>query len=336
MLVMKGRYFLSFFTFQTILNTEIMAYAFIFPGQGSQYVGMGHDLAEAFSAAHHLFEEVDDALGQHLSRLMFNGPDEELLLTENAQPALMAVSMAVVRILQKEGGLDLIKSCAFVAGHSLGEYSALTAAGALELADTARLLKIRGQAMQNAVPVGKGAMAALIGLDFEDVVGIASDASNGEVCTPANDNAPGQVVISGDKDAVGRALEIAEGKGCRRSVVLPVSAPFHCPLMKPAADVMEKALADISLFPPVVSLVANVTATSVDDPGVIRGLLVEQVTGMVRWRESVLYMREQGVMELVELGAGRVLSSLTRRIDRDLSARSVQSPDDIEAVLKDF
>ncbi len=336
MLVMKGRYFLSFFTFQTILNTEIMAYAFIFPGQGSQYVGMGHDLAEAFSAAHHLFEEVDDALGQHLSRLMFNGPDEELLLTENAQPALMAVSMAVVRILQKEGGLDLIKSCAFVAGHSLGEYSALTAAGALELADTARLLKIRGQAMQNAVPVGKGAMAALIGLDFEDVVGIASDASNGEVCTPANDNAPGQVVISGDKDAVGRALELAEGKGCLRSVVLPVSAPFHCPLMKPAADVMEKALADISMFPPVVSLVANVTATSVDDPGVIRGLLVEQVTGMVRWRESVLYMREQGVMELVELGAGRVLSSLTRRIDRDLSARSVQSPDDIEAVLKDF
>ena len=336
MLVMKGRYFLSFFTFQTILNTEIMAYAFIFPGQGSQYVGMGHDLAEAFSAAHHLFEEVDDALGQHLSRLMFNGPDEELLLTENAQPALMAVSMAVVRILQKEGGLDLIKSCAFVAGHSLGEYSALTAAGALELADTARLLKIRGQAMQNAVPVGKGAMAALIGLDLKDVVSIASDASNGEVCTPANDNAPGQVVISGDKDAVGRALEIAEGKGCRRSVVLPVSAPFHCPLMKPAADVMEKALADISMFPPVVSLVANVTATSVDDPGVIRGLLVEQVTGMVRWRESVLYMREQGVMELVELGAGRVLSSLTRRIDRDLSARSVQSPDDIEAVLKDF
>ena len=336
MLVMKGRYFLSFFTFQTILNTEIMAYAFIFPGQGSQYVGMGHDLAEAFSAAHHLFEEVDDALGQHLSRLMFNGPDEELLLTENAQPALMAVSMAVVRILQKEGGLDLIKSCAFVAGHSLGEYSALTAAGALELADTARLLKIRGQAMQNAVPVGKGAMAALIGLDFDDVVGIASDASNGEVCTPANDNAPGQVVISGDKDAVGRALELAEGKGCLRSVVLPVSAPFHCPLMKPAADVMEKALADISMFPPVVSLVANVTATSVDDPGVIRGLLVEQVTGMVRWRESVLYMREQGVMELVELGAGRVLSSLTRRIDRDLSARSVQSPDDIEAVLKDF
>ena len=336
MLVMKGRYFLSFFTFQTILNTEIMAYAFIFPGQGSQYVGMGHDLAEAFSAAHHLFEEVDDALGQHLSRLMFNGPDEELLLTENAQPALMAVSMAVVRILQKEGGLDLIKSCAFVAGHSLGEYSALTAAGALELADTARLLKIRGQAMQNAVPVGKGAMAALIGLDLKDVVSIASDASNGEVCTPANDNAPGQVVISGDKDAVGRALELAEGKGCWRSVVLPVSAPFHCPLMKPAADVMEKALADISLFPPVVSLVANVTATSVDDPGVIRGLLVEQVTGMVRWRESVLYMREQGVMELVELGAGRVLSSLTRRIDRDLSARSVQSPDDIEAVLKDF
>jgi len=311
-----------------------MTRAFIFPGQGSQQVGMGRDLAEAFPVARHLFEEVDDALGQHLGRLMFQGPDEELVLTENAQPALMAVSMAVVLVLREEGGLDLGKSCSFVAGHSLGEYSALAAAGALELADAARLLKVRGQAMQDAVPVGKGAMAALIGLNFDDVESIASDAADGEVCMPANDNAPGQIVISGNKAAVDRALELAAERGCRRNVVLPVSAPFHCSLMKPAAGVMETALADVPLSPPVVPLVANVTAESVNDPSLIRRLLVEQVTGMVRWRESVLYMKEQKVTELVELGAGKVLSGLTRRIDRDLSARSVQSPDDIEAVLK--
>ena len=311
-----------------------MTRAFIFPGQGSQQVGMGRDLAEAFPVARHLFEEVDDALGQHLGRLMFQGPDEELVLTENAQPALMAVSMAVVLVLREEGGLDLGKSCSFVAGHSLGEYSALAAAGALELADAARLLKVRGQAMQDAVPVGKGAMAALIGLNFDDVESIASDAADGEVCMPANDNAPGQIVISGNKAAVDRALELAAERGCRRNVVLPVSAPFHCSLMKPAAEVMETALADVPLSPPVVPLVANVTAESVNDPSLIRRLLVEQVTGMVRWRESVLYMKEQKVTELVELGAGKVLSGLTRRIDRDLSARSVQSPDDIEAVLK--
>ena len=311
-----------------------MTRAFIFPGQGSQQVGMGRDLAEAFPVARHLFEEVDDALGQHLGRLMFQGPDEELVLTENAQPALMAVSMAVVLVLREEGGLDLGKSCSFVAGHSLGEYSALAAAGALELADAARLLKVRGRAMQDAVPVGKGAMAALIGLNFDDVESIASDAADGEVCMPANDNAPGQIVISGDKAAVNRALELAAERGCRRNVVLPVSAPFHCSLMKPAAEVMETALADVPLSPPVVPLVANVTAESVNDPSLIRRLLVEQVTGMVRWRESVLYMKEQKVTELVELGAGKVLSGLARRIDRDLSARSVQSPDDIEAVLK--
>ncbi len=311
-----------------------MTRAFIFPGQGSQQVGMGRDLAEAFPVARHLFEEVDDALGQHLGRLMFQGPDEELVLTENAQPALMAVSMAVVLVLREEGGLDLGKSCSFVAGHSLGEYSALAAAGALELADAARLLKVRGQAMQDAVPVGKGAMAALIGLNFDDVESIASDAADGEVCMPANDNAPGQIVISGNKAAVDRALELAAERGCRRNVVLPVSAPFHCSLMKPAAEVMETALADVPLSPPVVPLVANVTAESVNDPSLIRRLLVEQVTGMVRWRESVLYMKEQKVTELVELGAGKVLSGLARRIDRDLSARSVQSPDDIEAVLK--
>ena len=311
-----------------------MTRAFIFPGQGSQQVGMGRDLAEAFPVARHLFEEVDDALGQHLGRLMFQGPDEELVLTENAQPALMAVSMAVVLVLREEGGLDLGKSCSFVAGHSLGEYSALAAAGALELADAARLLKVRGQAMQDAVPVGKGAMAALIGLNFDDVESIASDAADGEVCMPANDNAPGQIVISGDKAAVNRALELAAERGCRRNVVLPVSAPFHCSLMKPAAEVMETALADVPLSPPVVPLVANVTAESVNDPSLIRQLLVEQVTSMVRWRESVLYMKEQKVTELVELGAGKVLSGLARRIDRDLSARSVQSPDDIEAVLK--
>ena len=311
-----------------------MTRAFIFPGQGSQQVGMGRDLAEAFPVARHLFEEVDDALGQHLGRLMFQGPDEELVLTENAQPALMAVSMAVVLVLREEGGLDLGKSCSFVAGHSLGEYSALAAAGALELADAARLLKVRGQAMQDAVPVGKGAMAALIGLNFDDVESIASDAADGEVCMPANDNAPGQIVISGNKAAVNRALELAAERGCRRNVVLPVSAPFHCSLMKPAAEVMETALADVPLSPPVVPLVANVTAESVNDPSLIRQLLVEQVTSMVRWRESVLYMKEQKVTELVELGAGKVLSGLARRIDRDLSARSVQSPDDIEAVLK--
>ena len=311
-----------------------MTRAFIFPGQGSQQVGMGRDLAEAFPVARHLFEEVDDALGQHLGRLMFQGPDEELVLTENAQPALMAVSMAVVLVLREEGGLDLGKSCSFVAGHSLGEYSALAAAGTLELADAARLLKVRGRAMQDAVPVGKGAMAALIGLNFDDVESIASDAEDGEVCMPANDNAPGQIVISGDKAAVNRALELAAERGCRRNVVLPVSAPFHCSLMKPAAEVMETALADVPLSPPVVPLVANVTAESVNDPSLIRRLLVEQVTGMVRWRESMLYMKEQKVTELVELGAGKVLSGLARRIDRDLSARSVQSPDDIEAVLK--
>ena len=311
-----------------------MTRAFIFPGQGSQQVGMGRDLAEAFPVARHLFEEVDDALGQHLGRLMFQGPDEELVLTENAQPALMAVSMAVVLVLREEGGLDLGKSCSFVAGHSLGEYSALAAAGTLELADAARLLKVRGRAMQDAVPVGKGAMAALIGLNFDDVESIASDAEDGEVCMPANDNAPGQIVISGNKAAVNRALELAAERGCRRNVVLPVSAPFHCSLMKPAAEVMETALADVLLSPPLVPLVANVTAESVNDPSLIRQLLVEQVTGMVRWRESVLYMKGQKVTELVELGAGKVLSGLARRIDRDLSARSVQSPDDIEAVLK--
>ena len=311
-----------------------MTRAFIFPGQGSQQVGMGRDLAEAFPVARHLFEEVDDALGQHLGRLMFQGPDEELVLTENAQPALMAVSMAVVLVLREEGGLDLGKSCSFVAGHSLGEYSALAAAGALELADAARLLKVRGRAMQDAVPVGKGAMAALIGLNFDDVESIASDAADGEVCMPANDNAPGQIVISGNRAAVNRALELAAERGCRRNVVLPVSAPFHCSLMKPAAEVMETALADVPLSPPVVPLVANVTAESVNDPSLIRQLLVEQVTSMVRWRESVLYMKGQKVTELVELGAGKVLSGLARRIDRDLSARSVQSPDDIEAVLK--
>ena len=333
---MKCWRFLPFFTFQITVNTEIMTRAFIFPGQGSQYVGMGRDLAEAFPVARHLFEEVDDALGQHLGQLMFEGPDEELVLTENAQPALMAASMAVVRVLQDEGGLDLGQSCSVVAGHSLGEYSALAAAGAFELADAARLLKIRGQAMQEAVPVGKGAMAAIIGLDFDDVESIASDAAKGDVCMPANDNAPGQIVISGDKAAVERALELAVERGCRRSVVLPVSAPFHCWLMKPAADVMETVLTEITLSSPVVPLVANVTAKSVNDPSLIRGLLVEQVTSMVRWRESVLYLKEQKITELVELGAGKVLSGLVRRIDRNLSARSVQSPDDIEAVLKDI
>ena len=311
-----------------------MGRAFVFPGQGSQAVGMGKELAEAFGPARLVFEEVNDSLGQNLSRLMFEGPESDLTLTENAQPALMAVSLAVARTLESEGNLALADHADFVAGHSLGEYSALAAAGALQLADAARLLKRRGQAMQEAVPVGEGAMAALLGLDLEAAREVAGEAAEGDVCTPANDNAPGQVVVSGEREAVERAVALAAEKGAKRAIMLPVSAPFHCALMAPAADVMAEALAEVTLQPPVIPLVANVSAAPVQQPEAIRRLLVEQVTAMVRWRESVLAMKEAGTESLAELGAGKVLTGLARRIDRDLEARAVGTPDDIEALLK--
>lgn len=295
---------------------------------------MGMALAEAFPVAKHTLEEIDDALGQNLARLMANGPEDELTLTENAQPALMAVSMAVLRVLESEGGLDLAGACRFVAGHSLGEYSALAAARAMSVADTARLLKTRGRAMQEAVPVGEGAMAALIGAELDQAAEIAEAAADGDICAPANDNAPGQVVISGHKVAVERAVEIAQEKGIRRCVMLPVSAPFHCDLMAPAADAMEEALAAVDIRRPVVPVVANVTAAPADSPDDIRDLLVRQVTGMVRWRECVLAMKDADVDTLAELGAGKVLTGLARRIDRDLTAISVETPEDVETFLK--
>jgi [acyl-carrier-protein] S-malonyltransferase len=311
-----------------------MVRALVFPGQGSQAVGMWRDLASAFAVARHTLQEVDDALSQRLAKLMFEGPESELTLTENAQPALMAVSIAVMRVLEKEGGLDLPRHVALVAGHSLGEYSALAAAGTFVLADTARLLKRRGLAMQRAVPVGEGAMAALLGLELEPVQQIAAAAAEGEVCAAANDNAPGQVVVSGHKAAVERAIKLGAERGARRSILLPVSAPFHCELMAPAAREMEEALATVAMVPPMVPLVANVTAASVEDPETIRRLLVEQVTGLVRWRESVLAMKSEGVDTLVEVGAGRVLSGLVKRIDRDLAVAPVGTPAEIETFLK--
>jgi len=311
-----------------------MSMAFVFPGQGSQEVGMGKALADAFLPAREVFEEVNDALGQNLSKLMFEGPDDELRLTENAQPALMAVSMAVMRILAAEGGFALDGKVDYVAGHSLGEYSALAAAGAFSLGDAARLLKTRGRAMQQAVPVGEGAMAALLGLELDVAREVAEAAAQGEVCQAANDNAPGQVVVSGHTAAVERAVEIAKEKGAKRAVLLPVSAPFHCALMAPAADVMAEALGKTEINAPVVPLVANVTAESVVDPDTIRRQLVEQVTGAVRWRESVLYMKDKGVDKLVEAGAGKVLSGLARRIDRELAGVALNGPGDIEEFLK--
>jgi [acyl-carrier-protein] S-malonyltransferase len=295
---------------------------------------MGRDLAQAFAAARETFEEVDEALRQNLSRLMFEGPEGDLTLTENAQPALMAVSLAVMRVLAREGGLDLTRHAAFVAGHSLGEYSALAAARSLSPGDAARLLKRRGLAMQRAVPVGEGAMAALLGLEIDAAREVAKEAAQGEVCEAANDNGPGQVVVSGHKAAVERALELAAARGARRSILLPVSAPFHCALMRPAADEMATALAETRLEEPLVPLVANVTASAVAAPDEIRRLLVAQVTGLVRWRECVLYMRDQGVHALVEVGAGRVLSGLVKRIDRDVAAQSVGTPAEIEAFVK--
>ena len=311
-----------------------MARAIIFPGQGSQTVGMGKVLAETLPTARAVFEEVDEALNQNLSRLMFEGPVEELTLTENAQPALMAMSLAVVRVLRRDGGLEFGKHCQFVAGHSLGEYSALCATDALDLDATARLLKQRGQAMQRAVPVGQGAMAALLGLDFAAAQAVAQDAAEGQVCDAANDNALGQVVVSGNVEAVERAVELAKERGARRPMLLPVSAPFHCALMQPAADIMDEALQNSQLVAPAVPLIANVTASAVTDPAEIRRLLVAQVTSMVRWRESVLYLRQQDVDNLVEVGAGKVLTTMLKRIDREISGHAVGGPEDIEGFLK--
>lgn len=310
-----------------------MSRAFVFPGQGSQEVGMGRELADAFPAARLVFEEVDDALEEKLSALMFNGPVEELTLTENAQPALMAVSMAVVKVLEAEGNVTVADSAAYVAGHSLGEYSALAAAGALALADTARLLKTRGEAMQAAVPVGEGAMAAILGLDIADVEDVAAAAAEDQVCDVANDNSEGQIVVSGNTEAVERAIEIAKDKGAKRGILLPVSAPFHCRLMDPAADIMTYALASAEIMPPKPPVVTNVTAQPISDPDDLRGMLIEQITQTVRWRESVLTMVELGVEDICEIGSGKVLSGLARRINRDLGAQSVSTPADVETFL---
>ncbi len=304
--------------------------AFVFPGQGAQSVGMGRDVAETWPEARAVFDEVDEALGEKLSMLIWEGDAETLTLTRNAQPALMATSMAVMRALEAEG-VALEAAARFVAGHSLGEYSALCAAGALTLADTARLLRIRGEAMQEAVPVGVGAMAAILGLGFDEVAAIAEEAAQGQVCTAANDNDPGQVVVSGHREAVERAVALARERGARRAVMLPVSAPFHCPLMQPAAERMAEALAEVEIRRPRVPVVANVRASAVTDPGLIRALLVEQVTGVVRWRESVMWMAKEGVRECWEIGAGKALSGMIRRIDRSIATRAVGTAEEVRA-----
>ncbi len=311
-----------------------MSRAFVFPGQGSQAVGMGAELAGAFGTARDVFQEVDEALKQNLSKLMREGPESDLVLTENAQPALMAVSVAVVRILEKDGGKPLTALVSHVAGHSLGEYSALAAAGALQLADAARLLKLRGQSMQKAVPVGVGAMAALLGIELEGAEEACEEAAQGEVVAVANDNGGGQVVVSGHKAAVERAIEAAKPRGSKRGMLLPVSAPFHCPLMQPAADAMQEALEKVILSTPSVPLIANVLASEITNPADIKQRLVEQVTGMVRWRESVQYMKTQKVEALVECGTGKVLSGLVKRIDREMTGLALNTPADIEAFLK--
>ena len=309
-----------------------MAVAFVFPGQGSQAVGMGKTLAANFAAAQQVFEEVDVALGSRLSNIIFEGPADALTLTENAQPALMAVSLAALRVLEGEAGFVLARDAQFVAGHSLGEYSALAAAGAFTVADAARLLRTRGQAMQKAVPVGMGAMAALIGLEFDAASAVAAEAAQGEVCQAANDNGAGQVVVSGNKAAVERAVEIARAKGAKRAMLLPVSAPFHCALMQPAADVMAEALARVSVRPPTVPLVANVLAKPTEDPAEIVRSLIAQVTGTVRWRESVVYMAGAGVTNFYEVGAGKVLSGLIRRLAEGAVVTAIGSPEDVAAV----
>ena len=308
-----------------------MSIAFVFPGQGAQTIGMGKELAEAYPAAQAVFDEVDDALGEKLSTLIWEGEQDTLTLTQNAQPALMATSIAALRAMEAEG-LSVDKA-AFVAGHSLGEYSALAAAGSISLADTARLLRTRGEAMQKAVPVGVGAMAALLGLDFEAATEIADECAMGQVLQAANDNDPGQVVVSGHKEAVERAVEKAKLKGAKRAMLLPVSAPFHCALMSPAADVMAQALANVTVKAPQVPLVANVRAEAVSDAALIKDLLVEQVTGSVRWRESVLWMAANGVTEAWEIGAGKALSGMIRRIDREVATKAIGTPDNIQSLL---
>ena len=309
-----------------------MSRAFVFPGQGAQTIGMGKALAEAYPAAKAVFDEVDEALGESLSGLIWEGEQDTLTLTQNAQPALMATSLAAVKALESEGvSMD---AAAFVAGHSLGEYSALAAAGALSISDTARLLRTRGEAMQAAVPVGVGAMAALLGLDFQAASEVAEAAAEGEVCQAANDNDPGQVVVSGHKAAVERAVELAKERGAKRAVLLPVSAPFHCALMQPAAEVMAEALSHVDIAAPSVPLVANVLASSVVNPATIRSLLVDQVTGSVRWRESVTWMAGEGVTEIYEIGAGKALSGMVRRIDRVIACTAVGTPEDVKAVAE--
>src|SRR5215813_9419319 len=306
-----------------------MSFAFVFPGQGSQAVGMGKALAEAFGPARAVSEEVDAALGEKLTRIIWEGPAETLMLTENAQPALMAVSLAAMRVLETQAGVDLARDARFVAGHSLGEYSALAAAGALSIADTARLLRIRGRAMQKAVPVGTGAMAALLGLDFDQAAAVAAQAAQGQICAAANDNGGGQVVVSGDKAAVERAVEIAKERGARRAMMLPVSAPFHCALMQPAADAMAAALATVAVQRPAVPVVANVIARPVSEPAEIVRRLVEQVTGTVRWRDSVALMAGQGVTAFYEVGTGKVLSGLVKRIANGAIGVAIGSPEDV-------
>ena len=310
-----------------------MAMAFVFPGQGSQDVGMGRDLAQHYNSAMEVFQEVDAALGQNLSALMWEGPKETLTLTENAQPALMAVSIAVMRVLERDKGFSLEDRVRFVAGHSLGEYSALAAAGAFSLADAARLLKLRGQAMQAAVPVGRGAMAALLGVGLDTARKVAAAAAQGEVCEVANDNEPTQVVLSGAKSAIDRVPEAGTALGVRRTVALPVSAPFHCALMQPAAEAMAAALAKVEMKAPVVPLVANVLAAPITDPMEIKKRLVEQVTQTVRWRECVSYMTANGVTDIYEIGAGKVLSGLVKRIEKSLNATSIGTPAELEAAL---
>jgi [acyl-carrier-protein] S-malonyltransferase len=306
-----------------------MTVAFVFPGQGSQAVGMGKGLADSFASARRVFEEVDAALGEDLSRIIWNGPADMLTLTENAQPALMAVSLAALRVLEAEAGVDLARDVAFVAGHSLGEYSALAAAQAITVADAARLLRTRGRAMQKAVPVGVGAMAALVGVEFNEAEAIAAEAAATGICAAANDNGGGQVVLSGEKGAVERAAEIAKARGVKRVMMLPVSAPFHCALMQPAAEVMAQALAKVAVKPPLAPLVANVLARPISDPGAIVRALVEQVTGTVRWRESVRFMVEAGVTSFYEVGAGKVLCGLIKRIADTAETASIGTPDDI-------